>query len=183
MFLQDLSDASDQALVAAMLDGGDELAFRELYRRYTPRLFRIVMNVLAGQEHEAEDVVQETWLRAAAALKTFRWGSSLSTWLSAIALNRAREVLRSRKRWSGEAPAEDRLPAPTAHLSERIDLDRAVSRLPAGYRSVYELFDVYGFSHEEIAARLGIAPGTSKSQLFHARRSLRAFLEPVLAAS
>jgi RNA polymerase sigma-70 factor (ECF subfamily) len=177
------SEASDQALVAALLDGGNELAFRELYRRYTPRLFRIVVNVFDGQEHEAEDVVQETWLRAAAALSTFRWGSSLSTWLSAIALNRAREVLRTRKRWHAEAPAEDRLEAPGVNVAERIDLDRAVSRLPAGYRSVYELFDVYGFSHEEIAARLGIAPGTSKSQLFHARRSLRAFLEPVLSAS
>ena len=73
--------------------------------------------------------------------------------------------------------------APGVNITARIDLDRAVSKLPEGYRSVYELFDVYGFSHEEIAARLGIAPGTSKSQLFHARRSLRAHLEPVLAAS
>jgi RNA polymerase sigma-70 factor (ECF subfamily) len=55
--------------------------------------------------------------------------------------------------------------------------------LPAGYRTVYELFDVHGYSHEEIASRLGIAPGTSKSQLFHARRTLRAFLEPSLAGT
>ena len=177
------SEASDEALVSALLDGGNENAFRELYRRYTPRLFRIVLNVLDGQEHEAEDVVQETWLRAAGALKTFRWGSSLSTWLSAIALNRAREVLRSRKRWSGDEPDQERVAAPGVNITARIDLDRAVSKLPEGYRSVYELFDVYGFSHEEIAARLGIAPGTSKSQLFHARRSLRAYLEPVLVAS
>lgn len=171
------TDTSDKDLVAALLDKGDDEAFRELYRRYTPRLFRTVMLVLDGQEHEAEDVVQETWLRAATALRTFRWGSSLSTWLSAIAINRAREVLRSRKRWTGGVPVEE-LPAPPVSVSERIDLERAVSRLPAGYRSIYELFDVEGYSHDEIAARLGIAPGTSKSQLFHARRSLRAFLEP-----
>src|SRR5687768_1459196 len=170
-------EASDRALVEAMLSSGDEAAFRELYARYTPRLYRIVINLLDGQEQEAEDVVQETWLRAATALERFRWGSSLSTWLSAIAINRAREVLRSRKRWTGGVPVED-LPSAPVSVSERIDLERAVSGLAAGYRSIYEMFDVQGYSHEEIATRLGIAPGTSKSQLFHARRSLRAFLEP-----
>lgn len=182
MLVQSWTEATDRDLVAAMLNGRDESAFRELYRRYTPRLFRIVVNILDGQDHEAEDVVQETWLRAAAALGTFRWGSSLSTWLAAIAINRAREVLRSRKRWTGQVPAEEIAAAPVS-VSERIDLDRAVSMLPAGYRSVYQLFDVEGYSHEEISKRLGIAPGTSKSQLFHARRSLRAFLEPSFSAA
>jgi RNA polymerase sigma factor (sigma-70 family) len=176
MFVQSWTSASDRELVDALIASGDEAAFRELYRRYTPRLQRIAAAVLDNYDHEAEDVVQETWLRAAAALRTFRWGSSLSTWLSAIAINRAREVLRGRKRWGTYATADD-LPAPAAPVTERIDLERAVSQLPAGYRSVYELFDVEGYSHEEIAARLGIAPGTSKSQLFHARRSLRALLD------
>lgn len=171
------TDKTDRELVAELLDGGNERAFRELYQRYTPRLYRIVIGILDGQEHEAEDVVQETWLRAATALKTFRWGSSLSTWLAAIAINRAREVIRGSKRWQGSGPIED-LPAAQLSLTERIDLERAVSRLPEGYRSIYEMFDVQGYSHEEIAQRLGIAAGTSKSQLFHARRSLRAFLEP-----
>jgi RNA polymerase sigma-70 factor (ECF subfamily) len=173
------TDKTDRELVAELLDGGNERAFRELYQRYTPRLYRIVIGILDGQEHEAEDVVQETWLRAATALKTFRWGSSLSTWLAAIAINRAREVIRSSKRWQGGGQIDD-LPAAQLSLSERIDLERAVSRLPEGYRSIYEMFDVQGYSHEEIAQRLGIAPGTSKSQLFHARRSLRNFLEPKL---
>jgi RNA polymerase sigma factor (sigma-70 family) len=176
------TETSDQDLVNALLNDGDEGAFRELYQRYTPRLFRIALGVLDGNEHEAEDVVQETWLRAAKALGTFRWGSSLSTWLAAIAINRAREVIRSRKRWTQAGPAED-LPSPPVSIAERIDLERAVSQLPAGYRSIYELFDVEGYSHDEIAERLGIAPGTSKSQLFHARRSLRALLEPSLSAS
>ncbi|HUP89208.1 MAG TPA: sigma-70 family RNA polymerase sigma factor [Longimicrobiales bacterium] len=182
MLVQSWTHASDQELVNALLNGGNEQAFRELYQRYTPRLYRIVANVLDNYDHEAEDVVQETWLRAAVALRTFRWGSSLPTWLSAIAINRAREVLRGRKRWGTGSPADE--PATLQpSISDQIDLERAVSQLPAGYRSVYELFDVEGYSHEEIAQRLGIAPGTSKSQLFHARRSLRAFLEPTFAAS
>jgi RNA polymerase sigma-70 factor (ECF subfamily) len=182
MLVQRWADANDRELVDAVLRVGDETAFRELYRRYTPRLFRMVANILDGQDYEVEDVVQETWLRAAVALKNFRWGSSFSTWLSAIAINRAREVLRGRKRWSGQVPAEE-LAAPQPTLAERIDLARAVEQLPEGYRSVYELFDVQGFSHEEIGRRLGIAPGTSKSQLFHARRSLRAILEPSFSAA
>jgi len=182
MLTQHWAQATDRELVDAMITARDERAFRELYARYTPRLYRLVANLLDSQDHEAEDVVQETWLRAAAALHTFRWGSSFATWLSAIALNRAREVLRSRKRWGNNVPA-DELAAPPTSVSERIDLERAVSMLPAGYRRVYELFDVHGYSHEEIASRLGIAPGTSKSQLFHARRTLRAFLEPSLAST
>ena len=173
-------EASDRALVDAMLASGDEGAFRELYSRYTPRLYRIVINLLDGQEQEAEDVVQETWLRAATALRGFRWGSSLSTWLAAIALNRAREILRTRKRWYGDMP--DDVPIAPSGYADRIDLQRAVDQLPAGYRSVFQLYDVEGYSHEEIGRRLGIAAGTSKSQLFHARRALRALLEPVAAA-
>ena len=173
-------DASDRALVEAMLVSGDEGAFRELYLRYTPRLYRMVLSLLEGQEQEAEDVVQETWLRAATALRGFRWGSSLSTWLAAIALNRAREILRARKRWLADVPAE--VPQAPARYADRIDLQRALDRLPAGYRSVFELYDVEGYSHEEIARRLGIAAGTSKSQLFHARRALRAMLEPARTA-
>lgn len=175
MLVQGWTEASDRDLVAALLNGGEEQAFRELYQRYTPRLYRIVMGILDGQEQEAEDVVQETWLRAASALKTFRWGSSLSTWLAAIAINRAREVIRGSKKWQG-AVAVDEIPAARVSIAERIDLERAVARLPEGYRSIYEMFDVQGYSHEEIAQRLGIAPGTSKSQLFHARRALRSFL-------
>lgn len=180
MLAMSWKEASDRALVDAMLSSGDEAAFRELYARYTPRLYRIVINLLDGQEQEAEDVVQETWLRAATALRGFRWGSSLSTWLAAIALNRAREILRTKKRWYGDMP--DDVPQAPARYADRIDLQRAVDQLPAGYRSVFELYDVEGYSHEEIARRLGIAAGTSKSQLFHARRALRALLEPVPVA-
>jgi RNA polymerase sigma-70 factor (ECF subfamily) len=76
----------------------------------------------------------------------------------------------------------DDVPQAPARYADRIDLQRAVDQLPAGYRSVFELYDVEGYSHEEIARRLGIAAGTSKSQLFHARRALRAMLDPAPAA-
>jgi RNA polymerase sigma-70 factor (ECF subfamily) len=172
---------SDRRLADAVLQHGDELAFRELYRRHTPRLHAFTLRLLGGAEAEAEDVVQETWLRAAAALGEFRWGSRLDTWLTGIALNLCREIFRRRARrqetewWDGAGPA--RMPAPH---EDRVDLERAIAALPDGYRSVLVLHDVEGYTHEQIGERLGIAPGTSKSQLFHARRAVRTALAPAL---
>jgi len=169
--------ATDQALAEALLQRGDERAFRDLYARHTPRLFQVVLRVVGGAEHDAEDVVQETWIRATEKLGGFRWEAAFSTWLTGIALNVARGLLRKRGRWveMDDAPEPWR---PPANDGDRIDLERAIALLPAGYRTVLVLHDVEGYRHEEIGEMLGIAPGTSKSQLFNARRSLRQALEP-----
>ena len=166
---------TDRALAEAVLLTGDERAFRDLYRRHTPRLFQVVLRVVGGAEHDAEDVVQETWIRATEKLSTFRWESAFATWLTGIGLTVARQSLRTRGRWVDldEAPEPSRPPK-----GEQIDLERAIALLPAGYRAVLVLHDVEGYRHEEIGEMLGIAPGTSKSQLFNARRSLRRVLEP-----
>ena len=172
-----LSSAPDRDLAEALLDGGSEAAFRELYRRHTPRLFQFVLRVLGGAEHDAEDVVQETWIRATQRLGEFRWEAAFATWLTGIGLNVARTLLRRGGRWESwtEAP-EPWTPPPLD--GERIDLERALALLPPGYRLVVLLHDVEGYTHEEIAERLGVVPGTSKSQLSHARRALRQLLEP-----
>ena len=172
--------ATDQALAEAVLLNGDERAFRELYGRHTPRLFALVLRVVGGAEHDAEDVVQETWIRATEKLAGFRWEAAFSTWLTGIGLNVARAALRKRGRWvelDGDAPEPWR---PAAAHGERIDLERALELLPAGYRTVLLLHDLEGYKHEEIGEMLGIAPGTSKSQLFNARKSLRRMLEPTM---
>jgi RNA polymerase sigma-70 factor (ECF subfamily) len=169
---------TDKALAEALLQGGDERAFRDLYRRHTPRLFQVVLRVVGGSEHDAEDVVQETWIRATEKLSGFRWEAAFGTWLTGIGLNVARQLLRKRGRWTDmEGVPEPWRPPP--HDGERIDLERAIALLPAGYRTVLVLHDVEGYRHEEIGEMLGISPGTSKSQLFNARRSLRQVLEPV----
>jgi RNA polymerase sigma factor (sigma-70 family) len=170
--------SSDQALAEAVLLAGDERAFRELYGRHTPRLFQFVLRVMGGAEHDAEDVVQETWIRATEKLGDFRWEAAFSTWLTGIGLNVARGLLRKRGRWvelDGGADEPWRPPAPDG---ERIDLERAIATLPTGYRTVLVLHDVEGYKHDEIGELLGISAGTSKSQLFNARRSLRQLLEP-----
>jgi RNA polymerase sigma-70 factor (ECF subfamily) len=169
--------AADQALAEALLLNGDEQAFRELYRRHTPRLYQMVLRIVGGSEHDAEDVVQETWIRATGKLGTFRWEAAFGTWLTGIGLNVARGLLRRRGRWTDleDAPEPWR---PPPREGDRIDLERAIALLPAGYRSVLVLHDVEGYRHDEIGEMLGIAAGTSKSQLFHARKALRQLLEP-----
>jgi RNA polymerase sigma-70 factor (ECF subfamily) len=169
-------EVTDRELAEALLLEGDERAFRELYQRHTARLYQFVRRLLGGAESDAEDVVQETWLRAAQRLDQFRWESSLATWLSGIGLNVCRDLWRRRNgrdlQWAGDVD----LPAPRASHDERIDLERAIALLPAGRRAVLILHDVEGFTHEQIGQRLGIAAGTSKSQLACARRSMRELL-------
>lgn len=169
---------SDRELSRRITGEGDEEAFRTLYRRYTPSLYPFVLRILGGAGEEAEDVVQDTWLRAVRAMKGFRWESSFRTWLMGIGLNRAREVLRRRVRRDGVMVAQGEVAVRPAPVAERIDVERALTCLPEGYREVLILHDVEGFTHPEISERLDIAVGTSKSQLFHARRALRRLLDP-----
>lgn len=172
--------AADRDLAGAVVHHRDEAAFRELYRRHTPRLHQFVLRIVGGAEADAEDVVQETWIRAVEKLEGFRWESAFATWLTGIGLNVARGILRAQGRWGD--PVDPDSPAagwrPPAPHGERIDLERAIALLPAGYRAVLVLHDVEGYTHEEIAERLGVAAGTSKSQLSHARKALRRMLEP-----
>lgn len=153
---------------------GNERAFRALYRRHTPAVFRLVVRVLGDGGADAEDAVQEAWVRAVRALPGFRWESSLRTWLTGIALNRAREQLRTLGRRRDDQPLPQiGSPAPPDPTDVRMDLEAALTTLPEGYRTVLLLHDWEGFTHPEIADHLGIAVGTSRSQLFHARRALR----------
>ncbi|MEZ4415502.1 MAG: RNA polymerase sigma factor [Gemmatimonadota bacterium] len=173
------AEAGDRELVSAVLDGGDERAFRTLYRRYTPQLHRIALRLTEDREGVAEDVVHDTWVRAVERLSTFGWRSSLGTWLTGVLINRVREQWRAwgRVEWAPlERIAEPAVRA-VAHEA-RVDLDRAITALPPGYRAAVVLHDVEGYSHEETARLLNIDVGTSKSQLSRARRRLREWLEP-----
>jgi RNA polymerase sigma-70 factor (ECF subfamily) len=169
---------TDRELVERFVQRRDEEAFRLLFRRHTPRLYAVALRLMAQRTADAEDAVQTAWQRASTRLASFEWRSQFGTWLTAIVINCARERLRSRM-WNSEAPLEgefkshDRGPGAAA-----IDLERAIAALPNGYREVLVLHDVEGMTHTEISEHLGIAAGTSKSQLFHARRRVRALLSP-----
>ncbi|UCG88754.1 MAG: RNA polymerase sigma factor [Gemmatimonadota bacterium] len=172
-------DPSDRSLAESVMLDGDEQAFRTLYRRHTPRLYQFTLRILAGREQDAEDVVQETWIKATEKLDQFRWESSLGTWLMGIALNLCRALFRRQdERWL-EMREDLALSINRPEGYEPIDLEDALTKLPSGYRTVLVLHDVEGFTHEEIGRRLEVSSNTSKSQLFHARRALRRMLTPL----
>ena len=166
---------TDAALIAAAISGA-EPAFRELFRRHTPHLLQFVSRVLGASRSDAEDVVQDTWLRAYPALVTFRNESSFSTWLCSVGLRAALDSMRKGRRHIAETLFEEDSFTEPPRTEDRMDLEKAIASLAPGYRMVLVLHDVEGFTHEEIALQLGIAPGTSKAQLFKARRVMRALL-------
>lgn len=177
MKAQPATVGTDQDLVGAILELGDQQAFRELYRRHTPRLLGFVSRLLAGAEAEDEDVVQETWIRACRGLEGFAWRSTFSTWLLGIGLNVVRDHLRRSER--SRTMREEQLTTPAEHPGAhevRIDLERAIRILPDEYRMVLVLHDVEGLTHHEIAERLEMPIGTTKSQLFRARKMVREWL-------
>ncbi len=164
---------SDGDLCAAVM-AGDEDAFRALYRRHTPRLRRVVRRILGPDDADAEDTLQETWVRAVRRIGQFRNASSLSTWLCGIAVRVSGEILRRRRRWRAQPSAPlEQIAAPSGGDADRLDLEAAIAQLPERARAVVVLHDVEGFTHEEIGRHFGIAAGTSKAQLSRAHQVLR----------
>ena len=164
--------ASDRELVGGYLEGRTEEAFRRLYRRHCPYLYCLALRLTGGRREEAEETVQEAWTRAARKLGQFRWRSSLRTWLAGFVINCCRELQHRRKLPPADLTASSVAVEPGLSLAS-LDLERWLEALPDGQREVVVLFAVEGYTHEEIAELLEIAPGTSKSRLFEARRSLR----------
>jgi RNA polymerase sigma-70 factor (ECF subfamily) len=170
--------------LAARCRQGDADAFEHLYRAHAGRLYSLIFR-MAGSVPEAEDLLQEVFLNAHRKLGSFRGDSSLGTWLYRMAVNHCLDFLRGRQgkmaRATGSLDDEDaEEPVASAPLVpsavSRIDLERAIARLPPGCRAAFILHDVEGFEHHEVAAMLGVSTGTSKSQLHKARMKLRRLL-------
>ena len=163
---------------------GDLGAFEELYRAHAGRLYGVAFRML-GNAADAEDLLQEIFLAAHRKLDSFRGESALGTWLYRLAVNLCLDYLRSR---TGRAiqvtdPLDDEPVVAEAGgrgLAERtvskMDLERALAQLPEGCRTAFILHDVEGLEHREVAAVMGIAEGTSKSQVHKARLRLRQLL-------
>jgi RNA polymerase sigma-70 factor (ECF subfamily) len=144
---------------------------------------------MAGSAQDAEDLLQDVFLQAHRKLDSFRGDSTLGTWLYRLAVNQCLDFLRGRQsRMSrvtesleDEAVQEPTSPAPVIPAAiSRVDLERAIARLPEGSRLAFVLHDVEGFAHHEIAGLLGISEGTSKSQVHKARLKLRGMLSGVV---
>ena len=163
---------------------GDLGAFEELYRAHAGRLYSVAFR-LVGNAADAEDLLQDIFLAAHRKLDTFRGESALGTWLYRLATNLCLDHLRSRTGRSNQVTdALDDEPGlfdqSGGNLADRtvtkMDLERALARLPEGCRAAFVLHDVEGLEHREVAEVLGIAEGTSKSQVHKARLKLRAIL-------
>ncbi|MFP3949121.1 MAG: RNA polymerase sigma factor [Longimicrobiales bacterium] len=163
---------------------GNPAAVRALYERHAPRVYAVVRRI-AGDEHAAQDCAQEAWIRAIEALPSFRGDARFSTWLHRIAVNEAlQHVRKDKRREKRREPMPRVIPVeptpPDVLLEER--LERALDQLPGGMRQVLTLHDVEGHTHREIGEMLGIAEGTSKSQLSKARAKMRDILRTLRAS-
>lgn len=175
--------AADLALVERC-QKGDLAAFEEIYRTHSPRLYSVALRML-GNPADAEDMLQEIFLSAHRKLEGFRGEAALGTWLYRLTMNQCLDYLRSRtartNQMTGTLDDEIGLSDVSSRgIAERtvasIDLERAVAQLPEGARAAFVLHDVEGLEHREVAEVLGVAEGTSKSQVHKARLKLRALL-------
>ena len=167
--------------LVARAQAGDQTAFRELYREHVGRVYALCLR-LTGDARDAEERTQDVFVRLWEKLRLFRGDSAFSSWLHRLAVNvvlneRRTTSRRERRVMSAEDPDGVGGAQHAAPLHLNIDLERAIAELPDGAREVFVLFDIEGYGHGEIAALVGIAEGTSKAQLFRARRLLREKLE------
>ncbi len=180
MAVLDNSGTTDEADWIARAQQADMGAFERLYRMHIDKVYGLCLR-MTGNVAEAEDCAQEAFIQAWNKLDKFRGDSAFATWLHRIAVNSVLGRIRKSKREQDRIQAvgaKAESPAAVADTGEMRDLAEAVDRLPEGARNVFVLYAVYGYSHEEAAKMLGIAPGTSKAQLHRARRLLAQQLEP-----
>ena len=172
-------DAGEDAALARRAAAADVPAFEALYRRHHRRVHGVIVRLVGQAGARAEDLTQEAFVRAWQSLPSFRFESAVSTWLHRLAVNTALMELRSRRNGPRFDEDEDAIEglglADSAGHSTALsmDLERAVATLPPRARAVLVLCDVEGWKHEEIAAELGMAVGSSKAQLHRARHLLR----------
>jgi RNA polymerase sigma-70 factor (ECF subfamily) len=180
----------DTALATACLSG-DLRAYERLYSLHGARMKNLARNIL-GSTTDAEDAVQETFLKVQRSIASFRGQSSFVTWTFRILVNTCYDARRSRLRKKEVAAEDDQqredvAPRPepraaVAHPTLRLALERALTKLTRHQRDVFLLYEVEGFRHAEISSMLDISETASKNTLFQAKKNLRQMLEPPRAS-
>lgn len=183
-----ISASLRDAELIARAKNGEESAFEALFHAYKRRIYFLCLRMI-GNAAEAEELMQEAFLQLFRKIKTFRGEAAFSTWLHRVAMNIT--LMRLRKRKLKDVPMENGDDDENAErperqygsvdltltgLVDRVCLSAAVAKLPKGYKCVFELHDVLGYEHNEIAEMLGCSVGNSKSQLHKARLRLRKLL-------
>jgi len=159
---------------------GDEAAMRALWARHAPHIDAVVRRLVGNDLDLAADIAQEVWIQIFRALPQYRGESQFGTWAHRIAVNRTLNALRKTRRLAKIETDVEEDSAIVEPDNERkfmmATIEGAAAKLSPGARAVFLLHDVEGYTHEEIAERLGITSGGSKSQLFKARAKLRTLL-------
>jgi RNA polymerase sigma-70 factor (ECF subfamily) len=175
--------ASDFSLAQSAAKG-DMQAFEELYTRHHRRVYSLCLRMTQSVP-EAEDLMQEVFIQLFRKIGSFRGDSAFTTWLHRLTVNQVLMHFRKRSVRDEKTTEEGEVPEQvvtgtdnpkTMPVVDRIALDKAIAKLPPGYKTVFILHDVEGHEHEEIARILGCSVGTSKSQLHKARMKLRGLL-------
>jgi RNA polymerase sigma-70 factor (ECF subfamily) len=160
---------------------GEEAAFEALYREHAGRVYALCLR-LSGDRVRASELTQDVFVHCWRKLGSFRGESAFGTWLYRLTVNLVWMANRGDRRREARVLTVER---PDAHegrsdpppMGLSLDLERAIGELPDGAREVFVLYDIEGYRHDEIANMTGIAVGTSKAQLFRARRLLREKLD------
>lgn len=175
-------DAAPPEALVESCRRGEVHAFERLFHLHGSKMKSVALHLL-GNVNDAEDAVQETFLKVHRGLRNFRGQSAFSTWVYRILVNTCydmrRRGLRRLEEPAPEPHEDEELPhpaAPAANHPLRMALETCVAKLSESYRSVFLLYEVEGFKHSEIAEMLGISEGASKNRLFEAKRELRAML-------
>jgi RNA polymerase sigma-70 factor, ECF subfamily len=169
----------DKLTIQRAIDG-DEAAMRSLWSRHAPHIDAVVRRLVGNDNDLAADIAQEVWIQIFRALPQYRGESQFGTWAHRIAVNRTLNALRKTRRLAKiEVDVEEETAVVESDPERSLmmqTIETAAAKLSPGARAVFLLHDVEGFTHEEIAERLGITSGGSKSQLFKARAKLRTLL-------
>jgi len=170
---------NDKVIIQRAMEG-DEAAMRTLWTRHAPHIDAVVRRLVGNDLDLAADVAQEVWIQIFRALPQYRGDSQFGTWAHRIAVNRTLNALRKTRRLAKietDVEEDSALVEPEPERALMLaTIENAANRLSPGARAVFMLHDVEGYTHEEIAERLGITAGGSKSQLFKARAKLRTML-------
>ena len=190
------TDAPEDQKLVKRAQGGELEAYDELIRRYQERIYATIYHMTANHE-DANDLAQETFIKAYQALKSFKGDSSFFTWVYRIAVNKTINFLKQRKNkthmslndldFNAEhdpdlvALVSDKTPRRNVNLIELQEkLNGAMQKLSEIHRLVVTLHDVQGLSHEDISKIMGCNTGTVRSRLFYARQQLQAYLSDYL---
>jgi RNA polymerase sigma-70 factor, ECF subfamily len=159
----------------------DMAAFERLYRAHLPRVHAICLRMTANPTR-AEDLTQKTFVTVWQKLPLFRGESAFTSWLHRVAVNTVLAEMRADHRrtervFGTDDPATFERPPPAPPAGVRLDLEQAIANLPPQARTVFVLYQIEGWQHDEIAGQLGVAVGTSKAQLHRARKLLQEALQ------